>query len=67
MAKNPMFQGRTKHIELRYHLIRDKVISGTIEVKFCQTKDQITNGLPKALNYASFINFLGDLSVSSFA
>ena len=27
MSKNPMFHGRTKHIELRYHFIRDQVIS----------------------------------------
>ena len=42
-TKNPVFHGRTNHIELHYYFIRDQVISGTIEVKFCSTKDQVTD------------------------
>ena len=67
MMKNLMFHGRRKDIELRYHFIRDQVISGSIEVKFCPTKDQATDRLTKALNYASFKKFQGDLGVINFA
>ena len=36
-------------------------------MKFCSTKDQVVDGLTKALNYTSFMKFRGDLGVSSFA
>ena len=67
MTKNLMFHGRRKEIELRYHFIRDQAISATIEVKFCSTKDQATDKLTKALNFASFMKFQGDVGVISFA
>ena len=57
MTKNQVFDGRTKEIELRYHFIEDQVILGTIEVKFCSTKDQVTYGFTKALNFVSFMKF----------
>ena len=67
MIKNPVFHGRTKHIEICYHFIRDQVLSSTFEVKFCSTKDQVVYGLTKAFKYTSFMKFRGDLSVSNFA
>ena len=39
MMKNPVFHRRAKHAKFRYYFIGDRVISGTIEVKFCSTKD----------------------------
>ena len=57
MTKNLMFHGRTKHIELSHHFIRDQVISGSLEVKFCSKNDQICDIFTKALNYSSSIQF----------
>ena len=34
MAKNPQFHGRTKHIEIKYHFIRDQVKKAVIELKY---------------------------------
>ena len=46
MAKNPQFHGRSKHIAIKYHFIRDR---GSMELKYCCTKemvaDMLTNGL----------------------
>ena len=33
ITKNPMFHETVKHIELWYHLLRDRVISGVVKVK----------------------------------
>ena len=40
MAKNPHFHGRTKHIEIKYHFIWEKVLDEIIEVKYCPTNDR---------------------------
>ncbi|GJU52716.1 retrovirus-related pol polyprotein from transposon TNT 1-94 [Tanacetum coccineum] len=33
LAKNPVFHGRTKHIKIRYHSIRELVSEGTLSLK----------------------------------
>ena len=35
MAKNPQFHRHTKHIELRWHWVRNLVQDGIIELKNC--------------------------------
>ena len=51
MTKNPQFHGRSKHISIKYHFIRDQVEKGAVELKYCPTKemvaDMMTKGLPK--------------------
>ena len=33
MAKNPKFQGRTKHVAIKYHFIREQVTNGKLELR----------------------------------
>lgn len=51
LAKNPQFHGRSKHIDIKHHFIREKVQDGIIELKYCQTEnmeaDMFTKGLSK--------------------
>ena len=57
MAKNPQFHGRTKHIEIKYHFIREKVQNETIELKYCATNDMIADMLTKGLCHEKFEKF----------
>lgn len=54
LAKNPVFHGRSKHIDERYHFIRDCVEQGLIEIKHISTSEQRVDILTKALSPAKF-------------
>ncbi|GJS25283.1 retrovirus-related pol polyprotein from transposon TNT 1-94 [Tanacetum coccineum] len=46
---NPVQHSRTKHINIRYHLIKEHVERGTIELYFVGTEYQLANLFTKAL------------------
>ncbi|GKC56880.1 hypothetical protein Tco_1084478, partial [Tanacetum coccineum] len=46
---NPIQHLRTKHINIRYHFIKEHVEKGTIEIYFVGTKCQLVNLFTKAL------------------
>ena len=50
LAVNPKFHRRTKHIQLRYHWIREKVRSGTIDLMDVRDPQNHADELTKALS-----------------
>ena len=66
LANNPLNSARTKHIDVRFHFIRELVRSKTISVKYVPTKEQHAHILTKALTSITFRNhrdFLMNLHV----
>jgi len=43
LTKNQIQHSRTNHIEIRHHFIRDHVNNGDCEMKFIETKLQLTD------------------------
>ncbi|XP_050368826.1 uncharacterized mitochondrial protein AtMg00810-like [Argentina anserina] len=50
VASNPVFHARTKHIELDYHFVREKVALGSHRVCFVPSVDQPADLLTKPLH-----------------
>ena len=44
-----MFHARTKHIEVHYHFIRERVLDGDIDLTYVRTDDQVADIFMKAL------------------
>ena len=57
LAENHVFHVRTKHIEVHYHYIREKILEGEIIMVPTKTEEQTGDILTKSLNKAKFEKF----------
>lgn len=62
LADNPVFQARSKHIEVQYHWIREQIAAGNFELFYVPTRemhaDLLTKALPRVL-HESFCEKIG--------
>jgi hypothetical protein len=49
LIKNPLLSGRSKHIDVKYHLVQESAEQGKNEVKQVRTDDQLGDILTKSL------------------
>jgi hypothetical protein len=54
LSKNPIMHGRCKHIDVRFHFLRDLTKEGIIELTFCKSQDQLADIMTKALKLDTF-------------
>lgn len=54
LMKNPVFHGRSKHIDIRFHFIRECVENGEITVEFVPSEEQKADILTKPLGRLKF-------------
>jgi hypothetical protein len=62
LAKNQTYHGRTKHIEIHHHIVREKVERGVLVVEYCPTEEQVADVLTKGLSkekHEKFISMMG--------
>ena len=49
LSENPILHKRSKHIDIKYHYVREKVSSGAVKLVFIETEKQLADMLTKPL------------------
>jgi hypothetical protein len=57
LSEHPVFHERSKHIEIKYYFIRDKVQEGEVKLEYIPTNEQTTDILTKPLSRIKFAYF----------
>ena len=63
LSENPVFHDKSKHIEIKYHYIRDMVQRGAVKLQYVATDNQIADVLMKPLARVKFEYFREKLGV----
>ena len=54
LAINPEFHSRTKHVDVKFHFLREQVVLRSIDIQFIPTQQQIADIMTKALTPNQF-------------
>ncbi|GJR85071.1 retrovirus-related pol polyprotein from transposon TNT 1-94 [Tanacetum coccineum] len=63
ISNNPVLHSRTKHIDIRYHFIRDHVLKWDIELHFIPTQYQLADIFTKPLDEPTFKRLIVELGM----
>ena len=63
ISKNPVMHSKTKHIPIKYHFLREQVLSKVIKLEYVGTKDQIADIFTKPLPKSQFEMLQAQLGV----
>jgi hypothetical protein len=67
LSENLVFHDRSKHIEMRYHYVRDMVQKNILSIQYVPTTEQTAYILTKPLSLTKFVYFRDKLGVAENA
>ncbi|GJV23492.1 hypothetical protein Tco_1376187 [Tanacetum coccineum] len=67
ISNNLVLHSRTKHIDIRYHFIRDHILKGDIELHFIPTQYQLVDIFTKPLDEPTFKRLIVELDQVEFS
>jgi len=65
LAKNLKHHAKSKHIDIQYHYIREKVLEGLINLNYTTSEEQLADILTKSLNLNTFNTILQYLGLKN--
>ncbi|WJX77089.1 hypothetical protein P8452_60430 [Trifolium repens] len=65
LAKNPVFHDRSKHIDTRYHYIRECIERKDVQVEHVKSQDQVADIFTKPLKHEDFIKLRDSLRMTN--
>ena len=63
LAKNPELYSRIKHIDIRYHFLRESVSEAVITLSYVPTNDMVADGLTKPLAKPKFEKWVDQMGL----
>ena len=54
-TRDPKFHSRTKHIDSKYHYVRDIIEKNEVTIKYISTHNMVANPLTKPISRDSFM------------
>jgi hypothetical protein len=63
ITDNPVEHSRTKHIDIRYHFLRDHQQKGDIKIAYVDTQNQLADIFTKPLDEKTFSKLMNELNI----
>ncbi|TFY52013.1 hypothetical protein EVJ58_g10252 [Rhodofomes roseus] len=67
LAVNPAVDRRTKHIEIRYHYIREFYERGEMDIYFVASEDQLADALTKNVPFSGIEKFRSSVGMMRYS
>ena len=67
ITENPVQHSRIKHIDIKYHFIREHVMNGTVELHFVPSEKQLADIFTKPLDISNFKKLVSELGVLNYS
>ena len=67
ITQNPVQHSRTKHIDIRYHFIREHVMNGIVELHFVPSEKQLADIFTNTLDELTFSRLVSELGMLNYS